>query len=212
MLKINEIYKSIQGESSFVGLPCTFVRLTGCHLRCHWCDTAYAFDEGRDMTVDQVLDEVKTLGLSMVELTGGEPLLQDDAFRLVKRLLDAQYQVLIETSGAVSLAGLDSRVVKVMDIKCPGSGMSGKMIWENIGHLSAHDEIKFVILDRKDFEWACEIIRDHHLIKKAPILFSPVFGTLEPRQLAAWMLEVKWPIRLQLQIHKYIWGAEARGV
>ncbi len=212
MLKINEIYKSIQGESSFSGLPCTFVRLTGCHLRCTWCDTAYAFYDGEEMNVDQVVDRVQKLGVPLVELTGGEPLLQEDAFLLVKRLIDLNFQVLIETSGAVSLKGLDTRSIKVVDIKCPGSGMSEKMIWENLKYLSEQDEVKFVILNRQDFDWACQMVQQHELFKKCSVLFSPVFRKLNPQQLTQWILETQLPVRLQLQIHKYIWDPATRGV
>ncbi len=212
MLKINEIYKSIQGESSYSGLPCAFIRLTGCHLRCTWCDTAYAFYDGEEMSIDQVIDRVQKLGVQLVELTGGEPLLQEDVIVLVKRLIDLNFQVLIETSGAVSLEGLDTRSIKVVDIKCPGSGMLDKMMWENLEYLSVRDEVKFVILDRQDFDWACQMVRQHDLLKKCSVLFSPVFGKLDPQQLTQWILKTQLPVRLQLQIHKYIWNPQMRGV
>ncbi|MBI3265443.1 MAG: radical SAM protein [Chlamydiae bacterium] len=212
MLKVNEIYKSIQGESSFVGLPCVFVRLTGCHLRCTWCDTAYAFHEGEDMTVEEVVKKVRGLGPRLFELTGGEPLLQEDAFPLVERLLKLHDTVLVETSGAVDVACLDKQAVKIMDIKCPASGMSDKMIWENLNYLTPRDEIKFVIQNRSDFDWACRVIEEHDLLKKSPILFSPVFGQLNPQELAEWILKENLNVRMQLQIHKYIWSVEVRGV
>ena len=212
MLKVNEIYKSIQGESGFVGYPCTFVRLTGCHLRCVWCDTAYAFYEGREMSVEKVVEEIKTFGIPLVELTGGEPLLQEDAFELIRRLLNLNYQVLIETSGAVSLKNLDTRAVKIMDVKCPGSHMTEHMIWENFDYLKDRDEVKFVIKDRHDFDWACDIIQKRELQNKVHLLFSPVFGELEPQRLAEWILGKNIQVRMQLQIHKYIWNPEMRGV
>ena len=211
MLKINEIYKSIQGESSFTGLPCVFVRLTGCHLRCTWCDTAYAFYEGREMSILEIVQEVKSLGISLVELTGGEPLLQAEAVDLVRELLDQNFQVLIETSGAIDVSILDPRAVKIMDIKCPGSGMSDKMIWDNLKYLGVRDEIKFVIKDRKDFDWACDVIQNRRLASKV-ILFSSVFGELNPQKLSEWILEKNLNVRLQLQVHKYIWHPETRGV
>jgi 7-carboxy-7-deazaguanine synthase len=212
MLKVNEIFKSIQGESSYVGLPCAFVRLTGCHLRCTWCDTAYAFHEGTDMTVEEVVQKVEAMGVKFFELTGGEPLLQEDAFELVRRLCDLNYTILIETSGAVDLSGLDPRSIKIMDIKCPSSGMTDKMIWENLNHLSPRDEVKFVIKDHIDFDWAKDIIRKYQLAKKVHLLFSPVFHELESQTLAEWILKENLPVRMQLQIHKYIWSPETRGV
>ncbi|MBI1870224.1 MAG: radical SAM protein [Chlamydiae bacterium] len=211
MLKVNEIYKSIQGESSFVGLPCVFIRLTGCPLRCVWCDTAYAFEEGKEMTVSEVVQSAKSLGLSLVELTGGEPLSQKDAFPLVKSLLGHGCQVLVETSGAVLVTELDPRAVKIMDIKCPGSGMMETMLWENLNHLTGQDELKFVIKDKNDFDWSCSIIEKHRL-QDRKILFSPVFGELEPKLLSSWILEKNIAVRMQLQIHKYIWDPDARGV
>lgn len=212
MLKVNEIFKSIQGESSYVGLPCAFLRLTGCHLRCSWCDTEYSFYEGVQMTVDEVVRRVEALGLKLFELTGGEPLLQKDAFILTARLLDLQYTVLVETSGAVYLESLDPRAVKIMDIKCPGSGMSSTMIWENLRFMRPRDEIKFVIRDRTDFDWACGVMHERGMAGLSEILFSPVFNELSPQELAGWILEKNLPVRLQLQIHKYIWSPEARGV
>lgn len=212
MLKVNEIFKSIQGESSYVGLPCTFVRLTGCQLRCTWCDTTYAFYEGKDMSMEEVIHEVGQHGLKLFELTGGEPLLQPDAFTLVKDLSDQRTTVLVETSGAVRLETLDPRAIKIMDIKCPSSQMSDKMLWENIECLTLKDEVKFVLADRKDFDWACDIIQKYDLPQKARLLFSPVFDHLKPSELATWILDRNLPVRMQLQIHKYIWGREARGV
>jgi 7-carboxy-7-deazaguanine synthase len=212
MLKVNEIFKSIQGESSYVGLPCAFVRLTGCHLRCTWCDTSYAFYEGSNMTVEEVIQKIEAMDVKLFELTGGEPLLQEDAFKLVSRLCDLNYTVLVETSGAVDLSSLDPRSIKIMDIKFPSSTMTDKMIWKNLDHLSLRDEVKFVIKDRMDFDWAKGVVEKYHLAEKVKILFSPVFHELESQSLAEWILKENLPVRMQLQIHKYIWSPETRGV
>lgn len=212
MIKVTEIYASIQGESSFAGLPCTFVRLTGCPLRCRWCDTAYSFDGGEAMSITNILDRVQSLGLPLVELTGGEPLAQEEAYVLVKELADSGYKVLIETGGSESVQNVDSRAHIIMDLKCPGSGMSDRNLWKNLDHLKPTDEIKFVIADRNDFDWAFMMMREYHLDERFKILCSPAFGLLKPSDLAAWMVEGKINARLNLQQHKYIWHPRAKGV
>ncbi|MGH7273074.1 MAG: radical SAM protein [Nitrospiria bacterium] len=211
-MKVNELFYSIQGESTRAGHPCIFVRLTGCNLRCTWCDTAYAFYEGDEMTADEILDRVKGYPCRMVEFTGGEPLLQHEVHPLITQLLDEGYQVLIETGGSLDIRKVDPRATIIMDIKCPGSGMSDRMRWENIRALTSKDEVKFVIKDRQDFEWAVGVIRRHDLIGRCAVLLAPTFGELEPRQLAQWILEKGLKVRLQVQIHKYIWDPQMRGV
>lgn len=209
MLKINEIFKSIQGESSYAGLPCVFVRLTGCHLRCVYCDTEHAFYEGFDLTVKEAIKRVKALGVPFVEMTGGEPLLQKDAFILAKELVENGFTVLVETSGAVDIQSLDTRVIKIIDIKCPSSNMSDKMIWSNLKYLNEKDEVKFVMSDRADFDWASTLVKKHNLKN---VLFSPVFEKLQPQILSEWILKENLPVRLQLQLHKIIWDPAMRGV
>ncbi len=212
-LQINEIFYSIQGESTLAGRPCVFVRLTGCNLRCRWCDTEYAFYEGSRMTVDEVAAAVAAHGCDLVEITGGEPLLQDAVYPLIDALLAAGDTVMIETSGACDIGRLDSRVIRIMDLKCPASGESERNLWSNLVHLTARDEVKFVIVDRADYEWAREAICAHDLAARTgAVLLSPAFGVLEPKALAQWMMEDHLPARLQLQIHKHIWDPAARGV
>jgi 7-carboxy-7-deazaguanine synthase len=213
MLTVTEIYKSIQGESTHTGRPCVFVRLTACDLRCAWCDTPYAFTGGRSLSVDQVLDDVRALGGDLVELTGGEPLLQKDAVPLMQRLIDAGYEVLLETGGHVPLDDVPDPVRAIVDVKCPGSGEAARMHWPNLDGLSPHDEVKFVIQDRADFDYAADVVRRHDLPGRTrAVLFSPVHGVLAPAELARWILEAALPVRLQLQAHKYVWGADTRGV
>ncbi len=211
-MRISEIFKSIQGESSSVGIPTVFVRLTGCNLRCKWCDTKYAYEEGIDLTVDEVIDRVNAFSLLFVQITGGEPMLQDDVYKLMDRLLDLGYKVSLETNGSMDLSNVDKRVVKIIDIKCPSSGESDKMDFRNISYLTKSDEIKFVIKDRDDYNWAKEIIDRYNLIKRCNILISPVYGEIEPRELAEWILEDNLNVRLQIQLHKVIWHPEMRGV
>ena len=211
-LKINEIFFSIQGESTYAGLPCVFVRLTYCNLRCTYCDTSYAFTEGRDMTLEEILTQVEGYGCRLVEITGGEPLLQKNVHLLMTELCDRGYQVLLETGGHMSIRTVDSRVVRIMDIKCPSSGESDKNDWSNIEALTARDEVKFVIGNREDYEWAKRILFQHKLNERCTVLFSPVFNALPNRQLAEWILEDKLPVRFQLQLHKYIWEPDRRGV
>jgi 7-carboxy-7-deazaguanine synthase len=213
VLTINEIFHSIQGESTHTGRPCVFVRLTACDLRCSWCDTPYAFTEGRKMSVDDVLAKVDEYGCPLVEITGGEPLLQRDVYPLMERLIDAGRTVMVETGGHLSIADVPAPVIKIVDVKCPGSSESHRVHWENLALLSPHDEVKFVIKDRADYEFARDVVRRHDLVGRvAAVLFSPVHGVLEAKALAAWILEDRLEVRLQLQAHKFIWGADVRGV
>ena len=212
-LRINEIFFSIQGESTWAGCPCVFVRLTGCNLRCHWCDTEYAFYEGRHFTVDQIIERVRGYGCNLVEVTGGEPLLQKGVHSLFSLLLEDGFTVLVETSGERDLSLIDSRVIKIMDLKCPSSGECGRNRLTNLQHLSTRDEVKFVIADRCDFEWACETVNQYNLCQRvSAVLMSPVFGTLSPADLASWILTERLPVRMQLQMHKHIWPPDTRGV
>jgi 7-carboxy-7-deazaguanine synthase len=212
-LVVNEIFLSVQGESTHAGRPCAFVRLTGCNLRCNYCDTEYAFHEGRRMGVAEILAQLDGYGCDLVEITGGEPLLQEGVHNLIAAMLARGYSVMIETSGACDVSALDPRVIKVMDLKCPGSGEASRNLWSNLEHLTARDEIKFVISDRADYEWARDAIRERGLAARVnAVLLSCAFGRLEPARLVAWMLEDRLPARLQLQMHKHIWPPDARGV
>jgi 7-carboxy-7-deazaguanine synthase len=212
-LTINEIYLSIQGESTFAGRPCVFVRLTFCDLRCNYCDTEYAFYEGSKETVDQIVDRVAKFDCRLVEITGGEPLLQKNVLPLMARLCDAGHTVLLETSGAHDIVGVDRRVHRIMDLKTPGSGEVGRNLWSNIDHLGAGDEVKFVIGSREDYEWAREKVEHFGLTKRChAVLFSPIFGRIEPQQIVEWILQDKLDVRFQLQLHKFIWPAAKRGV
>jgi 7-carboxy-7-deazaguanine synthase len=212
-LVVHEIYASIQGESSFAGMPCAFVRLTGCNLRCVWCDTPQAFYGGTRMERKDVLARALALGTPLVELTGGEPLLQPGAIPLLRELCDAGKCVLLETSGEAPVDKVDPRVHKIMDLKAPGSGESHRNRWSNLDHLTANDEIKFVLADRGDYEWMKSAIREHRLEGRVKsLLASCVFGSLATKDLVAWVLEDKLDVRVQLQMHKYIWGADAQGV
>jgi 7-carboxy-7-deazaguanine synthase len=210
---ITEIFKSIQGESTFAGLPCVFVRLTGCNLRCHWCDTAYAFHGGQKLSVEEVLARVRELGGRLVELTGGEPLLQDDVYPLAEQLLGGGFKVLVETSGERYVGRLPPAVVKVVDVKCPASGEGGTFNPDNFGVLEKKDQIKFVIGEEMDYRYAHHFMLEHNLHGCVDeIIFSPVFGKLHPRQLAEWILRDRLDVRLGLQIHKFIWDPDAHGV
>lgn len=211
-LVVNEIYLSLQGESTYAGLPCIFVRLTGCNLRCVWCDTAYAFYEGQKRSVDDVVDEVLSHQTPLVEITGGEPLLQRGCATLAARLLEAGQMVLVETSGAQPIDLLPDGAIRIMDLKCPGSGECEKNDWANITKLTSQDEVKFVIGDRSDYEWARDVVRKHRLPERCAVLFSSVFGQLDPEDLTSWILADHLPVRMQLQMHKYIWSPTARGV
>lgn len=211
-MRVTEIFHSIQGESSFAGQPCVFVRLTGCPLRCSWCDTTYSFYGGDERTLEDVLTAVAEFRCPLVEVTGGEPLAQPEAFPLLARLCDAGYTVLLETSGAADISGVDPRVRIIMDVKCPGSEMTDRMRWDNLALLTAKDELKFVLNDRADYEWARALVVDRELSRRCPVHFSPVFGRLDSRQLAEWMLADRLPVRFQTQLHKLIWSPEMRGV
>jgi 7-carboxy-7-deazaguanine synthase len=213
MLTINEIFHSIQGESTHAGRPCVFVRLTACDLRCRWCDTPYAFHEGRKMSVDEVVSDVVARGCPVVEVTGGEPLLQPDVYPLMQRLLDAGKTVLVETGGHRSIAQVPAGVIRVMDVKCPGSGESEKNDWSNLALLTPTDEVKFVIADRADYEFAREIVARENLAGRVTaVLFSPVHGELDAKTLAEWVIADRLEVRVQLQMHKYIWSPQTRGV
>ena len=213
VLTINEIFHSIQGESTHTGRPCVFVRLTACDLRCTWCDTPYAFTEGRRMSLDDVVAEVDQFPCGLVEITGGEPLLQREVYPLMERLLQTGRTVMVETGGHMALDRVPAPVIKIVDVKCPGSGESHRTRWENLDLLTPQDEVKFVIGDRADYEFAGDVVERRQLIGRvAAVLFSPVHGALDPKDLAAWMLADGSQARLQLQAHKYIWGAHVRGV
>ncbi len=211
MLRITEIFHSIQGESSHAGRPCVFVRLTGCNLRCRWCDSEYTFTGGEKMSLPDVVEKVKSYGCNLVEITGGEPLAQPEAFELITRLADGGFELLIETSGSIDISQVDERAKVILDIKCPGSGEVEKNLWSNLDRLALKDEIKFVIADRADYEWAKKVVEEHRL-DRWTVLFSPVWGEMDMKTLAEWMLADRVPARFQTQLHKHIWGAEARGV
>lgn len=211
-LRINEIFHSIQGESSHAGLPCVFVRLTGCHLRCTYCDTEYAFTEGDWWSLDEILAQVERYPCDLVEVTGGEPLLQPGVYPLMSRLLAADVTVLLETSGCIDVARVDPGVIKIMDFKCPSSNEADRNRFENVDHLGPHDEVKFVIGTRDDYDWSRSVVERYTLTNRCGVLFSPVFGKLEPARLAEWILADRLPIRFQLQLHKFIWDAQTRGV
>ena len=213
MLTINEIFHSIQGESTHAGRPCVFVRLTACDLRCSWCDTPYAFHEGRKMSIDEVVATVGAYECQLVEITGGEPLLQQDVYPLMRSLIDRGHTVMLETGGHRSIATVPAGVIRIIDVKCPGSGESEKNCWANLDLLTPLDEVKFVLRDRADYAYARAVIARHGLIGRcAAVLLSPVHGVLAAKDLATWMLEDRLPVRLQLQTHKYIWTPETRGV
>ena len=212
-LRINEVYQSIQGESSWAGWPCVFVRLTACDLRCTYCDTAYAFYDGKKRLVSEVLAEVLAMDCPMVEITGGEPLLQKNVLSLMTQFCDAGKTVLIETSGAHDISKIDPRVHRIMDLKTPSSGECARNLWGNIEHLAKRDEVKFVIGSREDYEWSREQVRVHRLNERCGcVLFSPIFGKIEPREIVDWIVADKLPVRFQLQMHKFIWPPMQRGV
>jgi 7-carboxy-7-deazaguanine synthase len=207
-LKISEVFLSLQGETSLSGWPTVFIRLTGCPLRCQYCDTAYAFHGGAWRTLDELLAEVKGHGVRHVCVTGGEPLAQKSCFRLLTGLCDAGYVVSLETSGAIDVSGVDSRVVKVLDLKTPGSNEAARNLWSNLDHLDEKDQIKFVICDRADYDWARGVVEQHGLARRCTVLFSPSHEQLPARALADWIVADRAPVRLQVQLHKYLWGNE----
>ena len=217
-LRITEIFHSIQGESTWAGVPCTFVRVTGCPLRCVWCDTEYAFSGGTRMSFDEIVARVREHPANVVEITGGEPLAHPGSIDLAARLLDGGYTVLVETSGAFDVSGLDPRVHRIMDLKCPGSGESARNLWSNLDHLTGRDEVKFVVADRADWEWTRDVIRERGLDRRVregtlrALLVSPVWDALDLQDLAAWILEEGLPVRFQTQLHKQIWGPAVTGV
>jgi 7-carboxy-7-deazaguanine synthase len=211
-MRITEIFYSIQGESSYSGLPCVFIRTTGCNLRCVWCDTEYSFYGGEELSLGQIMAAVESHDCKLVELTGGEPMLQKEIYELSDRLLAKGYTVLMETGGSLDLSKLNPRVIKIMDLKCPGSGEVERNYWPNLGILQPHDQIKFVIKNRDDYEWSLATIRRHRLDERFLLLFSPVFNEMNYRELAEWMLADHVRARFQVQLHKYIWSPARRGV
>jgi 7-carboxy-7-deazaguanine synthase len=213
MPRINEIYYSIQGEGTKAGEPCVFVRFTYCNLRCTYCDTEYAFYDGKEMSIDDIIDEVKNFNCNLVEITGGEPLVQkEDCLELMKKLCDLNYNVMIETGGSISISEIDRRVKIIMDLKCPSSGMEKKNLYDNINYLKSNDELKFVIGNREDYNWSKEIIKKYSLEEKCIILFSPVFDKIQPVEIVNWILKDNLKVRFQLQLHKYIWHPQTKGV
>ena len=211
-LKVNEIYYSVQGESTHVGRPCIFIRLTSCNLRCTYCDTEYAFYEGRDMKIPEIMDKIKQWNCNLVEVTGGEPLFQDECIHLLKKLMNQNYEVMLETGGSLSISDVPIEIIKIVDFKCPSSGMEKKNLWSIVNDLQSHDEVKFVIGDREDFDWAEAMLNKYSLNKKCAILFSPTFGEIDPSLIVEWILDKNLPVRIQLQMHKHIWEPEETGV
>ena len=211
-LKVNEIYYSIQGESTHVGRPCIFIRLTYCNLRCTYCDTEYAFYEGKDIEIPEIMATIKQWNCNLVEVTGGEPLFQDECIDLLNELTNQNYEVLLETGGSLSISDVPIEIVRIVDFKCPSSGMEKKNLWSIVNDLQPHDEVKFVIGDREDFDWAKEMLNKYSLNEKCSILFSPTFGKIDPSLIVEWILEGDIPVRMQLQMHKHIWESEVKGV
>jgi 7-carboxy-7-deazaguanine synthase len=210
-LKVCETFFSLMGESTRIGLPAWFIRLTGCNLRCRYCDTTYAYEGGREMAAAELVQAAGACPSRLALVTGGEPLLQEETLPLLAALAEAGWEVCLETNGSRPINGVDARVHRILDLKCPGSGMAGENYWPNLEHLTAKDEVKFVVSDRDDFRWAVKVIRDYDLAGRLPLLISPVFGQAPAAEAAAWILESGLPLRLNLQLHKYLWGAEARG-
>ena len=210
-LKINEIYHSIQGESTYMGMPCIFIRLTYCNLRCTYCDTEYAFYDGKEMTIKEILSKIKSFNCKTVEVTGGEPLAQDGCIELLNKLISKGYKVLLETSGSISITKVPNGIIKIVDFKCPSSKMEDRNLWSIVDELSDNDQIKFVIGDRNDYEWSCKMIEKHNLNRWVN-LFSPVFDKIKPKTIVEWILEDGIDVRFQLQMHKYIWNPEKQGV
>jgi 7-carboxy-7-deazaguanine synthase len=212
LLRVNEIFKSIQGESSYAGIPSVFVRLTGCNLRCSYCDTTYAYDEGAEMSVNEILSTIKGYGCKNVCITGGEPLLQSSIIKLIDLLKKSHYKIFVETGGSINIDILPKAVTRIMDIKCPDSGMDKEMDWDNIDRLKSSDEVKFIILSKKDYEWAKRITRKYKLTGRAQILFGVAYGRMKPKTLAGWILKDNLEVRFQLQLQNYIWPNKVRGV
>jgi 7-carboxy-7-deazaguanine synthase len=212
LLRVNEIFKSIQGESSYAGIPCVFVRLTGCNLRCSYCDTTYAYDEGTEMSVNKILSTIKGYDCKNVCVTGGEPLLQSSVNKLINLLKKSHYKIFVETGGSINIDKLPRAVTRIMDIKCPDSGMEKEMDWGNIERLKSSDEVKFIISSKKDYEWAKRITRKYKLTDRAQILFGVAYGRMKPKTLAGWILKDNLEVRFQLQLQKYIWPDKVRGV
>ena len=211
-LTVCETFTSLLGESTLAGLPAFFIRLSGCNLRCRYCDTSYAYEGGENQSLESLVAAARGSSFQLVLLTGGEPLLQEGTRMLIDRLLQAQLEVILETNGSLPIQGVDSRVRRIVDVKCPGSGMSSHNLWANLEILTPRDEVKFVICDHDDFTWGLEVAQRYRLTGRMPVLISPVFGALSLREVAAWILKSGHPLRLNLQLHKYIWGPEARGV
>jgi len=211
-VKVCEIFTSIQGESSYAGMPCTFIRMTGCNLRCTYCDTTYAYEEGTELSVEEILGQAEKGGIPLIEITGGEPLLQGGVHALMGRLLQKEFAVLIETNGSQNIGEIDPRVRTILDLKTPGSGMSDRMDFSNLSRIRRNDEVKFVLTGRTDYEWSREIIYSNQLSGRCHILLSPAYGILPPEKLAQWIIADRLPVRLNLPLHKYIYGIERRGV
>lgn len=212
-MKVCEIFASIQGESSYVGLPCVFIRLSGCNLRCSYCDTSYSYDEGTEISEEEIYKKIKNYGIGLIEITGGEPLLQSNAvLPFIDTLIKDGLKVLIETNGSLDIKSVNPQAVIIMDIKTPGSGMHERMLLENLDFIKKDDEIKFVLTNRKDYEWARKFIETYKLLNRCKVLFSPTYKLLPPNLLAHWIIEDKLPVRLNIQLHKYIFGEDLRGV
>ena len=211
-LKINEIYYSVQGESTHAGRPCIFIRLTYCNLRCSYCDTEYAFYDGKDMEITYIMSEIKRWDCNLVEVTGGEPLFQDECIDLLNELVNSNYEVMLETGGSLSISDVPKKVVKIVDFKCPSSKMEKKNLWSIVDDLQGHDEVKFVIGNREDFDWAKDKITEYSLDKICTLLFSPTFGEIDPQLIVEWILADNLPVRMQMQMHKMIWSPEEKGV
>ncbi len=212
MLRVTEIYKSIQGEGSYAGFPCIFIRLTGCNLRCTWCDTEYGYFGGKEFSLEEIIKKVEELNCQLVEITGGEPLMQSETPELAQTLLALGYQVLLETGGSLDISVVPKEVVRIVDMKCPGSGMSEKNLYKNLDYMTKNDEVKFVVKNREDFDWSVKLIQQYQLETRTKILISPVFGVVNLEELAQWLLDAKVNARMQVQLHKIIWGAEKTGV
>ena len=211
-LKINEIYYSVQGESTHTGRPCIFIRLTYCNLRCSYCDTEYAFYEGKDMEIAQIMSEIQQWDCNLVEVTGGEPLFQEECIDLLHELINSNYEVMLETGGSLSISDVPKKVIKIVDFKCPSSKMEKKNMWSIVDDLQGHDEVKFVIGNREDFDWAKDKITEYSIDKICTLLFSPTFGEIDPQLIVEWILAENLPVRIQMQMHKMIWSPEEKGV